>query len=270
MSKNEWKKLVGVAGRLLLAFAFVFSQTAWAGQNQQNKDKMDSQQKATAQQPGEKQSATATTARSQSNQAQGEESEGSVAEEKPGEPSHQSIKVHGHWTIEVRNTDGTLATHREFENSLSGGASVLSNVLGRASTVGSYEIRLLGAVTGTVATLFIDEAGTPEASFAGTTCASNPNITACSTSLTVTVGNGTLTLAGNVVIPPSFGPNVNDVSTFVNTCNPTSTPQACPSTSTPPGFGFTSRSLDGLNGDPAAVPVSPGQTAAVTVTFNFS
>ena len=46
MSKNEWKKLVGVAGRMLLVFVFVFSQTAWAGQNPQTKDKADSQQKA--------------------------------------------------------------------------------------------------------------------------------------------------------------------------------------------------------------------------------
>ena len=27
----------------------------------------------------------------------------------------EGIKVHGHWTIEVRDPDGTLVTHREFE-----------------------------------------------------------------------------------------------------------------------------------------------------------
>jgi hypothetical protein len=32
MSKNDLKKLVGVAGRVLLAFVVVFSQTAWAAQ----------------------------------------------------------------------------------------------------------------------------------------------------------------------------------------------------------------------------------------------
>jgi hypothetical protein len=30
---------------------------------------------------------------------------------------HEDIKVHGHWTTEVRNPDGKIATHREFENS---------------------------------------------------------------------------------------------------------------------------------------------------------
>ena len=28
--------------------------------------------------------------------------------------------MHGHWTIDVRNPDGTLVTHREFENALHG------------------------------------------------------------------------------------------------------------------------------------------------------
>jgi Na+-transporting methylmalonyl-CoA/oxaloacetate decarboxylase gamma subunit len=32
--------------------------------------------------------------------------------------THEGIKVHGHWTIEVKNPDGKLVTHREFENSL--------------------------------------------------------------------------------------------------------------------------------------------------------
>jgi hypothetical protein len=187
-----------------------------------------------------------------------------------------SIKVHGHWTIEVRNTDGALATHREFENSLAGGGSgagFLSNVLGRASTVGSYEIQLVGAIInsgGTESEVFIDEAGTPLASANGSLCARVPNTDSCSTNLTVTVANGRLTLAGSAVIPPSFGSNVTSVLTFVQTCNPTSTPQACPSTSAVTGYVFTLRSLDGLNGDPATVPVSPGQTAAVTVTISFS
>jgi hypothetical protein len=44
----------------------------------------------------------------------------------PGTPVEQSttkgqqegIKIHGHWTIEVKNPDGSVVTHREFENSL--------------------------------------------------------------------------------------------------------------------------------------------------------
>lgn len=32
--------------------------------------------------------------------------------------TQEGIKVHGHWTIEVRNPDGKLVSHTEFENSL--------------------------------------------------------------------------------------------------------------------------------------------------------
>jgi hypothetical protein len=32
------------------------------------------------------------------------------------------IHVHGHWAIDVRNSDGTLAEHRDFENSYTGTA----------------------------------------------------------------------------------------------------------------------------------------------------
>ena len=32
--------------------------------------------------------------------------------------TQEGIKVHGHWTIEVRNPDGKVVTHTEFENVL--------------------------------------------------------------------------------------------------------------------------------------------------------
>jgi hypothetical protein len=32
--------------------------------------------------------------------------------------SHEGIAIHGHWTIEVKNPNGTLARHLEFENKL--------------------------------------------------------------------------------------------------------------------------------------------------------
>jgi hypothetical protein len=28
------------------------------------------------------------------------------------------MKVHGHWIIDIKNPDGTLAHHHEFENSI--------------------------------------------------------------------------------------------------------------------------------------------------------
>jgi len=132
MSKNEWKKWIGGIGRMLLAFALVCAPSAWAGQSQQTKNKTDSPQKAATQQTGGKQSSLTVSPEAPSKRVQGEESETSVAEEKPSrDGSHEGIKVHGHWTIEVRDPDGTLVTHREFENALnpSTGASLLSGCL---------------------------------------------------------------------------------------------------------------------------------------------
>ncbi len=51
--------------------------------------------------------------------------------------------MHGHWTIDVRNTDGTLVTHREFENGLtSDGKQVLAEVLSRHTKFGFWRIVL--------------------------------------------------------------------------------------------------------------------------------
>ena len=44
-----------------------------------------------------------------------------VAEEEsaaPNSANQQGIKVHGHWVLQVKNTDGTLGERREFDNSL--------------------------------------------------------------------------------------------------------------------------------------------------------
>ena len=56
------------------------------------------------------------------------------------------IKVHGHWTLDVQNADGTPASHNEIENELQpGGASALSGLLGRAFTPTSWRLELAGA-----------------------------------------------------------------------------------------------------------------------------
>jgi hypothetical protein len=53
------------------------------------------------------------------------------------------IRVHGHWTIDVLNRDGTLAKHVEFENALTlVGAEALPLILGRAATPGAWAIGL--------------------------------------------------------------------------------------------------------------------------------
>lgn len=72
-------------------------------------------------------------------------------ETSPGRGQQEGIKVHGHWTIEVRNPDGTLVTHREFENALTPvGGLCLAAFLSRSNTPGLWRIHLGGANTNTI------------------------------------------------------------------------------------------------------------------------
>jgi hypothetical protein len=55
-------------------------------------------------------------------------------ESKPAGGTQEGVHVQGQWTIEVRNPDGTLVTHREFENSLTpDGGDYLVGLLSQSS-----------------------------------------------------------------------------------------------------------------------------------------
>lgn len=67
----------------------------------------------------------------------------SAPKEPQGRNGSGGIKVHGHWTIEVRNQDGIRATRREFDNSLFlAGADILPYLLGGFATPGAWGISL--------------------------------------------------------------------------------------------------------------------------------
>ncbi len=66
-----------------------------------------------------------------------------TAEQSPASGMNTGIKVHGHWTIDVLNPDGSLVKHVEFENALTlVGAETLPLILGRAATPGAWAIGL--------------------------------------------------------------------------------------------------------------------------------
>lgn len=264
MSKNEWKKWMGVVGRLLVAYALILSQSALAGQNQKTKDNANSPQQTTAPKAGEKQQSTiAATAKAQSKQAQAEESESSVAEEKSsGDGKHEGIKVHGHWTIEVRNPDGTLVSHREFENSLLPSAA-LASILARQNSVGLWEVGL-------------NVGGTPPQT---NNCLAIPclNIAepgyffgSSSNNLSVTASGNSLVLSGTITADQSG--TISEVQTVGIGCPATVAPSApCPAgtstfnNGTPTGaFTFTQANLS------QGIPVSAGQIIAFTVNISFS
>jgi hypothetical protein len=81
----------------------------------------------------------------------------STAATTPSKGSHEGINVHGYWTIDIRNPDGKLARHMEFENQLctsfsdglntqpiAGGDSILASLLAGKASVGAWSI-ILGA-----------------------------------------------------------------------------------------------------------------------------
>jgi len=301
MSKIEWKKLVGVAGRVLLAFVFVFSQTAWAVQNQGPKDNAGAPQKATAQQGGERQSTVATNAEAQSEEASGETSESAGAKKRPsGNGSHEGITVHGHWTIEVRNPDGTLVRHVEFENSLDpgftypnptagqpplpapGGAAFLSGIMsGKWSAPGTWEIWLVGPSG--ITSAFTNTTNAPCATSTGgllfgaciiapaSFCAGNPSFSSVSgLSCNLSVAPlGTSPAFTGMQFTGSVGANQNgQVGTVLTLAT-----LSCVVTSTPPCLptGVNAASFTSSTNFPGApISVIAGQTIAVTVSISFS
>jgi len=214
-----------------------------------------------------------------------------------GRGSHDGIKVHGHWTIEVRNPDGTLVSHTEFENALCTtpssnaqtaspyGDSVIANLLSGNYVTGGWNIQFgnptipspvnqqlaCGAQTLPSVQFAIAQSNagsSPCLGFAG------PGLPAvlCSATLsqpTVTSSYPvTLTLSGSLTIPMGTSTTINAVGTFVSTCLSSYTAAQC---LTAPAFGGQ---ITGTYLAPpqvaTPVTVTGPQTVAVTVQLSFS
>ncbi len=263
MSKHEWKRSISVVGRMLLAYALILSQCAWAGQNPKTTGKANLPQQTSAR-AGEKQPSAAPAAKAQSEEARGEASESAVAEEKPSrDGSREAIKVHGHWTIEVRNADGTVATHREFENSLfpKQGSGLLITILAGQNIVGAWSLDLSSTTVQPCAT-----------SAGGTSCQifetgdqiSGGNNLFLTLSVSAS-GTGSLVLSGTAVAGQTG--NIDTVTSRNDVCTiPSVTPATCASGT----IGLSQRYIFTTANINPPVNISFGQTVAVTVTFTFS
>jgi hypothetical protein len=176
----------------------------------------------------------------------------------------EGIKVHGHWMIEVRNPDGTVVTHREFENSLvqTRGALLLGSILGRLYTVGPWELSLSSTtiqpcfsnVVGAVP-CNIFETGQPLPGGGGNFA-----------TLSVSVGAaGSLVLSGTAVAGQNG--TIDQVGSVDFTCAPSASAATCNTLGGP--FPIASSAFTQAAVTPA-INVSTGQTVAVTVTFTFA
>jgi hypothetical protein len=186
----------------------------------------------------------------------------------------EGIKIHGHWVIEVRNPDGTVVTHREFENSLSqsSGAVLLGSTLGRQYSIGTWMLAL-GTPGGTTAPCINTSSGNkPWACYIFETGVTVP--TPSSLYTTGTNGNSFTTLTfssgGNLILTGTAVAGNNGTIDSVQSsnwyCLSNVLPSACtPSNASAGAWQFTSAALG-----TSAVSVTAGQTIAVTVTFTFA
>ncbi len=191
-----------------------------------------------------------------------------LSPEKRTSGPHEGIKVHGHWTIEVRNPDGKLVTHREFENSLaqSAGAATLVSPLDRGVVSGLWLI-----------TLDFSQAICPGGSIECALAENPATVAGAFKTLTVAVSGAQtpsphLILSGSMTAPQNG--SVVGVDTWQTQCAATVAPANCLDTNAltvqaPRGgiygvYGvFTGTVIPPVN-------VVAGQSIQVTVDISFS
>jgi hypothetical protein len=167
----------------------------------------------------------------------------------------EGIKVHGDWTLVIRNPDGTVAAVHEFKNALStatGADQRLASLLGGAAVPGQWTIGLSGFPNDNLCGMGF-----------GCYISEVPLSYSHATNLTKTLPTegpdiGKLVLRGSVrMLKPS---NLAIVTTALTTC-PAASPAPCVSLSYPE---FTRKLLD------IGVPVTADQLVEVKVVISFS
>ncbi|MGA8021835.1 MAG: hypothetical protein WB990_02590, partial [Candidatus Acidiferrales bacterium] len=166
----------------------------------------------------------------------------------PSGGMNTGVKIHGHWKIVVRNPDGTVATRRDFENSLDlGGINLLPNLLAGGVTPGAWAIALgaqtagnTGPCSGTTFQLYATSnvpasssgncfIGEPTGIYAATCasplCSPNLSVTVLPFGYTVSPATGAVfTLRGGLQLTGSAmatsGGTIDTVASLLIVCQP--------------------------------------------------
>ena len=174
----------------------------------------------------------------------------------------KAIKVHGHWTIEVRDPDGGLVERREFENALNPGSGeiVLARILSGISTVGYWQLVIDSTVGGNgpcgQACLILESSAPGAGGNLFKTLTVSAPFTGANVGKLVLSGNATATNNGEV----------NVVRAVNEYCEPTLAPSTNCVGAASGVFGNTIT----IASISPAVSVSPGQQILVTVIIGFS
>ena len=171
-----------------------------------------------------------------------------------GDPG-EGITVHGYWTIDILDPDGTLVRHTEFENALFGvGNARIARVLARVSTWGPWGVSLQG-LTGPFC--------------GGSTFCSivEPPFGATNDNLVVEYDDSGsvpgVRLTGSMT--PTSANIIIAVMTFSELCDPTTTPEICGITA-PSGSATITRTSFAA---PDQIAVDAGQLVQVDVLITF-
>jgi hypothetical protein len=159
--------------------------------------------------------------------------------------AHANVQVSGWWTIEVREPNGSVASHTEFENTLvsgSQGAGLLSRLLARQSSPSYWQINIV--IPGETSTEF-----------------RTVNVTTPTSGLDA--DKLVLSASGIPVLSPGFTTgNILAVATELR-----DVPFGAPASAGSPTFAFPAFTQQTLS---APIPINIGQQVAVTVVISFA
>jgi hypothetical protein len=203
----------------------------------------------------------------------------SIAGMAPSGSQHEGVKMHGHWIIDVKNADGTLAEHRDFENTITGfGQELLAGLLSGYIVPSDYAIFLTTSgtppctetqgfpgcgIVRSLTTLPASELCQFYPCFAGLTYSANLIDSGSGGSSFVLAGSFTANQAGTITeVETLYGTCAANVG--AQTALATVTPATC--STTPGSGGYRQLSEAGIT----TVSVVATQIVQVTVTISFS
>ncbi len=221
----------------------------------------------------------------------------------------EGIQIHGWWTIEIRNRDGSVAKHVEFENALvSDGPAILAGLLSGNMVAGSWELAVAGETVGSTGVTqstspcsagtdcVMETAGSGLANGSGCTAApgvANPQPSCYATlapsltgAQTADFSSSSLTLSGQAYADTST--SISSVQSLISQCGISPTALASANTFSPSAcyaagslivpfseYDFAppntpSTACNGAGQPLCSIPVQAGQVIAAFVTFSFS
>jgi len=271
------KRILGLAG--LFALALICSGPTFAQKKPQVTDTTSAPSGATV--PGTPPSVQASSGITPPDGATVKTTQSAGTQDPSAKPpaprgQREGVTVHGHWTIEVRNPDGKVVTHREFENALNaqtGGPLLTALLLGQNSP-GAWAVGV-GPNTGVCnnpsqLVLSFTSTGTGALPICSLAVAGDQYFEACTdangcfstapagltapTAVLSPSGVATLTLSGQMTVEASG--SIGDVTTMLMTCSTTVAPAACPTT--PPPSPVTTAQFPPLLLQPLLQDLAPG------------